>query len=176
MIKRPTTARRPERAFVAIDFETADPWRDSACSVALVRVEGKKIVAREHHLIQPPRKQFRFTSIHGITWAMVAKAPTFGPVWTRLTPLLEGAEFLVAHNAPFDRSVLRACCEAARIEPPALEFKCSVRLAKATWDLRSAALPVVCRMLEIPLKHHDALSDAEACARIVLAAARAGTD
>jgi hypothetical protein len=28
------------------------------------------------------------------------------------------------------------------------------------------------RALDIPLRHHDALSDAEACAAIVLAAAR----
>jgi DNA polymerase-3 subunit epsilon len=32
----------------------------------------------------------------------------------------------------------------------------------------------VCRHLGIPLNHHDALSDAEACARIAIEAARAG--
>ena len=44
--------------FVAIDFETADYQRDSACAVALVRVESGKIVAREHRLIRPPRRTF----------------------------------------------------------------------------------------------------------------------
>ena len=30
--------------FVAIDFETADRYRDSACALAMVRVESGKIV------------------------------------------------------------------------------------------------------------------------------------
>ena len=171
---KPRSPASRQRVFVAIDFETADYFRDSACSVALVRVEGRKIVAREHHLIQPPRRDFKFTHLHGITWSMVARAPTFGRVWARLEPLLEGADFLAAHNAGFDRSVLKACCQAAGLEPPALDFTCSVRLAKQTWALQTATLPVVCEFLDIPLDHHNAVSDAEACARIVLAAAATG--
>ena len=41
--------------FVAIDFETADQGRDSACSVGLVRVENGAIVKTAVQLIQPPR-------------------------------------------------------------------------------------------------------------------------
>jgi DNA polymerase-3 subunit epsilon len=37
--------------FVAIDFETADRYRDSACSLAMVRVESGEIVHKEHRLI-----------------------------------------------------------------------------------------------------------------------------
>ncbi|WP_076606214.1 3'-5' exonuclease [Cystobacter fuscus] len=171
---KPPSPRSRQRTFVAIDFETADYFRDSACAVALVRVEGNKIVAREHHLIQPPRSDFKFTHIHGITWSMVARAPTFDRVWTRLKPLLKGAEFLAAHNAGFDRSVLNACCLATGLKPPTLDFTCSVRLAKQTWALQKASLPEVCKFLNIPLEHHNAMSDAEACARIVLAAAITG--
>ena len=163
------------RVFAAIDFETADYWRDSACSVAVVRVEGERIVHREHHFIRPPRREFRFSSLHGITWEQVEREPAFDTVWKRLEPCLEGVEFLAAHNASFDRSVLKACCEARRVEVPALDFTCSVRLAKQTWGLQKATLPVVCQFLSIPLeKHHDAAADAEACARIVLAAVKAG--
>lgn len=73
-------------------------------------------------------------------------------------------------NAGFDRSVLNACCAVSGLEPPSLGFTCSVRLAKQTWGLKMASLPEVCKFLGIPLDHHKALSDAEACARIVLAA------
>ena len=156
--------------FVAIDFETADHGRDSACAVALVRVEGGEIVARESRLIRPPRREFFFTYIHGISWSDVEDRPAFGPVWTELRPLLEGAEFLAAHNAPFDRGVLRACCEAAGIPSPDLPFRCTVKLSRRAWGLRPANLPAVCRFLGIPLVHHRAESDAEACARIVIAA------
>ena len=51
-------------AFVAIDFETADDGRDSACAVALVRVEGATIVRREVALIRPPRQVMKFTGDH----------------------------------------------------------------------------------------------------------------
>ena len=49
-----------------------------------------------------------------------------------------------------------------------------VRLARAQWRIYPTALPDVCRHLRIPLRHHDAKSDAEACARIVLAAEAEG--
>jgi DNA polymerase-3 subunit epsilon len=87
--------------------------------------------------------------------------------------LLDGARQLVAHNASFDRNVLRACCDAAGLETPALPFLCTVQVARRTWSLRPANLPAVCRFLDIPLNHHDALSDAEAAARIVIAARKA---
>ena len=160
---------RPTR-FVAIDFETADYQRDSACAVALVRVEGEQVVARECHLIRPPRRQFVFTHLHGIMWEDVKNQPVFGQLWPRISHLLLGIDFIAAHNAPFDRSVLRTCCEAAGLSPPDLPFLCTVRLARQTWQLHPTKLSDVCQHLKIALQHHHAASDAEACARIVLAA------
>jgi DNA polymerase-3 subunit epsilon len=161
--------QRPPR-FVAIDFETADYQRDSACCVALVRVEGDQIVARECHLIRPPRRQFVFTHLHGIMWEDVKNQPTFAELWPRLTHMLLGIDFLAAHNAPFDRSVLRTCCELAGLAAPELPFLCTVRLARQTWQLHPTKLSDVCMHLKIALQHHHAASDAEACARIVMAA------
>jgi DNA polymerase-3 subunit epsilon len=159
--------------FVAIDFETATQARDSACSVALVRVEHDEIVRRETRLIRPPRREFEFTYLHGISWNDVAMAPTFSEVWPTLVPMLEGAEFLAAHWATFDEGVLRACCTAARLRPPALPFECTVEWARRAWRLRTAKLPVVCAHLGLRLDHHEAGSDAQACARIMIAARRA---
>ncbi|MFO0848541.1 MAG: 3'-5' exonuclease [Gemmataceae bacterium] len=159
-----------DRAFVAIDFETADHGPDSACAVGLVRVEGLRVVARQTVLIRPPRPHIRFTYVHGITWDMVAGAGTFAEVWPALAPLVAGADFLAAHNAPFDRRVLTACCAAAGLPVPAAPFVCTVQLARRRWGLRPNDLPSVCRRLGIGLVHHDAGSDAEACARIVIAA------
>jgi DNA polymerase-3 subunit epsilon len=160
-------------SFVAIDFETADYGRDSACSVAVVRVEGHRIVDRMAHLIRPPRREFVFTCIHGIRWSDVAQSPSFREVWALIRPVLRGAEFLAAHNAVFDRSVLDVCCARAGIRPPSLPFECSMKLARRIWNVRPTTLPDVCKHLRIPLTHHhDAASDAEACARIMLAANR----
>lgn len=160
--------------FVALDFETADPMKDSACAVALVRVEGRKVVARQHRLLRPPRPEFWFTHIHGITWERVEKEPSFEEAWPGFLPMLEGADFIAAHNAPFDRGVLRACCERAGYSSPSLPFLCTVRLARKVWSMYPTRLPDVCGRLRIPLRHHHAGSDAEACARIVLRALREG--
>lgn len=156
--------------FVAIDFETADYGRDSACAVALVRVENSQIVRRVAYLIRPPRRQFVHSHIHGISWTMVSNQPNFHELWPRLTPLLEGAAYLVAHNAPFDRSVLHACCTAANLPEPTQGFECTVQMAKRLWALPQSNLPFLCQRFGIPLQHHDAASDAEACARLVLVA------
>jgi DNA polymerase-3 subunit epsilon len=159
-----------DRPFVAIDFETADHGADSACAVGLVRVEGLEIVAREKLLIRPPRERILFTFLHGITWAMVKDAPVFRDAWAKLSPLIGGATFLAAHNAPFDRKVLSECCTAAGLAAPGLPFVCTVQLARRKWAMKPANLPAVCRRLGIGLIHHDPISDAEACARIVIAA------
>jgi DNA polymerase-3 subunit epsilon len=156
--------------FVAIDFETADHGPDSACAVGLIRVEGERVVHREAVLIRPPRPRFLFTYIHGITWEMVESESPFGEVWPRLLPILNGAAFLAAHNAPFDRRVLGACCACAGLGVPEMPFVCTVQVARRRWGERRNDLVSVCRRLGIGLIHHDAGSDAEACALIVIAA------
>jgi DNA polymerase III subunit epsilon len=157
------------RRFAALDFETADYGRDSACSLAIVVGEGTQIVDKGYFLIRPPRSTILFTYIHGLTWSHVAEQPTFGELWPVAARLLDGVEFIAAHSAAFDRSVLYACCTKAGHTPPATPFYCTVKLARKAWNLRPTKLPDVCRFLNFPLKHHDAASDAMACAHIVLA-------
>jgi DNA polymerase-3 subunit epsilon len=133
-------------------------------------VENHQIVQRTYSLIKPPRRRFVFTYLHGITWEDVAHQPTFGELWPAYSPMLEGIDFLAAHNASFDRSVLHRCCAAAGLEPPKIPFRCTVQLARRTWNIKPTKLNNVCDHLGITLKHHQAASDAEACALIVIAA------
>jgi DNA polymerase-3 subunit epsilon len=155
--------------FVAIDFETADYGADSACAIGLVRVENWQITARISRLIRPPRSWIQFAWLHGITWERVCNEPTFCALWPELCPILDGAEYFVAHNAGFDRKVLRACCGAAQLAMPRQTFVCSMMEARKRWGIYPTKLPMVCRRLGIELRHHDALSDAEAAARIIIA-------
>ena len=104
--------------FVAIDFETANYARDSACAIGLVKVVGGEIVDKAVHLIKPPTREFVFTYIHGLTWNDVATSADFGKLWPTLEPLLEGAEFLAAQNVSFDK-------------------RCSSRLPRQLWYRRS---------------------------------------
>jgi DNA polymerase-3 subunit epsilon len=154
--------------FTAIDFETADNGRDSACAVGLARVENGIIVRTAYRLIRPPRPDMLFTYIHDITWEDVENEPPFPEVWPELAPFFGGIDFIAAHNAPFDRGVLNACCAAAGLVVPPQPFVCTVQLSRKELGLKPATLSHVCHHLSIPLKHHNALSDAEACAKIMI--------
>jgi DNA polymerase-3 subunit epsilon len=85
-----------------------------------------------------------------------------------MSKCFDGIEFAVAHNAPSDKRVLNACCSTYGIAYPDVEFRCTVRLARSILNIRPANLANVCGQLFIPLNHHDAGSDAEACARIMI--------
>lgn len=116
--------------FVAIDFETANYSRTSACAVGLVHVKDREIVAEETLLIRPPQRQFNFTHIHGLTWDDVKNEPTFLECWDAIHGFISRADFLVAHNASFDRGVLRSCCDNYGIPAPSLPFVCTVQPAR----------------------------------------------
>lgn len=179
-MKPPVALRPAARAestgpiFAAIDFETANRYKDSACAIGVAIVQGGRIVHSVHRLIRPPSRWFIFTWVHGIVWKQVEEAPPFGTVWQEIAPLLEGVDFLAAHNAPFDRGVLEACLKRYRLPVPKQPFVCSVQVARKVWNLRPTSLSDVCAHLDIPLNHHHALSDAEGCARVLLAAIAEG--
>jgi DNA polymerase-3 subunit epsilon len=160
--------------FITIDFETADYGPDSACSVGLVKVKDGKITQSLYCLIRPPRKEFVFTPVHGLAWDDVKNEPDFKGVWPKIADFIKEADFLAAHNAPFDKGVLYACCAAAGVLTPPQPFVCTVELARNVLKIRPANLANVCARLGIELDHHNALSDAEACAGIVLAAGKSG--
>lgn len=156
--------------FVAIDFETANSSPRSAVAVGLVRVDAGEVTKAVVELIRPLTTRFTYTRVHGIGAREVTGAQGFAEVWRRLGRWLDGARFLAAHHAEFDREVLMACCVRAELPSPRLPFVCTVALARGVWGMRPAKLPNVCQQLGIDLQHHDPGSDALACARIVLAA------
>ncbi len=155
-------------SFLAIDFETGDHSPDSAISVGLVRVEFGRIVSECVRLIRPPRSRIVFTAIHGLRWEDVKDAPSFGQLWPEIRSYFEGVDFLVAHNAPFDRKVLHACCTAHGVTIPPQPFQCTVQIARRSLEITPAKLSNVCSVLGIELNHHEALSDARAAAKIYL--------
>ena len=159
---------------IALDFETADNGPDSACALAMVAIEDGTISDQKSFLIRPPRNTFRFTYIHGITWAHVRNELIFAERIPEIEDFIRNASYLVAHYAPFDRRVLYNCYSVSGHNPPANPFSCTVRLARAAWQIYPTKLPDVCSHLGIALNHHDAQSDALACARIAIAAQEAG--
>ncbi|HEY6495271.1 MAG TPA: 3'-5' exonuclease [Trebonia sp.] len=162
--------------FTAIDFETANPKRASACAVGLARVRDGQVVELAGTLIQPPAQYSEFngfnTKVHGITAAMVAKAPAWRQV-ARWIGDFVGDDLLVAHNAGFDMSVLRQACAAELLPVPGNEYLCTLALARRACRLASYRLPDVAAEFGVRLTaHHDASADAHCAAQVAVAMAR----
>jgi DNA polymerase-3 subunit epsilon len=161
--------------WVAIDFETATREPTSACAVGIAIIRGGRVTDRQSWLCQPPFNEYEFwnTNVHGISAEDTELAPDFREVWFELQPILaEGP--LLAHNASFDMRVLRSLIGSLELPAPAIRYACTVSMArKAFPKLPSHKLNVVCDHCGISLMHHDAASDAEACAAVALECATA---
>ena len=158
----------PSGTFVAIDFETSGRQASSACAAGLVRIREGRLEESFYTLIRPPSSRILFTWVHGLTWDMLKDAPSFPEIWPEMAAFIEGADGFVAHNAPFDRSVLYGCAEAFGCQAPAIPFHCTLKGSRRALPLQSRGLDCVCGYFGIGLDHHHALSDARACAEIFL--------
>jgi DNA polymerase-3 subunit epsilon len=150
-------------SFTAIDFETAQGKRWSICQVGLVRVEKGIITNKINLLVQPPRNYYweNFIDIHGITPEDTAHAPTFNKIWSQIEPYIKGQN-VVAHNGfSFDFHCISQTLEYYGMEIPEYEKHC-------TYRIYGENLASLCQKYNIPLNHHDALSDAIACASLFL--------
>lgn len=150
-----------ENSFTAIDFETAQSKRFSICQVGLVRVENHIIVQEQSILVQPPGNYYwdKFIDIHGITPGQTVNAPKFDAFWNQIEPYIKN-QLVVAHNGfGFDFLVLNKTLDYYGIEIPEFEKQCTYRIFKK-------GLASLCSNYGINLNHHDALSDARACAEL----------
>lgn len=157
--------------FVAIDFETANRYPNSACSVGLVKVANGQIVDEYYTLIKPPKMVFdpMNVSIHGIKASDVMNAPSFSTAWDN--DIFDFIDYLplVAHNASFDMNVLRALFTTYGLEGEPKKYACTVSASKKTYpELPNHKLSTVAAHLGIPLRHHQALDDARASALIMI--------
>ena len=101
---------------------------------------------------------------------MVDTAPAPDQVLPQLQQRLEG-RVMVAHNAPFDRRVLRQAFERVGLEWPNPPVICTAALARTMLPLqRERRLGALADALGIDVAlAHRALADAETCARVLCA-------
>jgi len=162
--------------FAAIDFETANYYPSSVCSVGIVIVRDGQIVEKIYHLIRPEPEwyAYRHTQIHGLTVEDTANAKVFPFVWQEIAPKIAGLP-LVAHNASFDEACLRAVFRVYQMDYPDYEFHCTCRASRKMFgkNLPNHQLHTVAAHVGFDLtNHHHALADAEACAAIAIFSAK----
>ncbi|HNX43333.1 MAG TPA: exonuclease domain-containing protein [Bacteroidales bacterium] len=158
--------------FITLDFETATSQRHSPCEIGLTFIKNSQIVETKTWLIKPINNEYDGFNIfiHGITPKDTADKPEFNIIWTELRPLIEN-QFLIAHNAGFDISVLRRTLELYKLPFPSLHYCCSYIFSKKVWEgLPAYDLKTLCRVNDIPLVHHRAGADSRATAELALKA------
>lgn len=152
---------------VAIDFETANPFRGSACSVGMVKINEKGVPIEElHSLIRPHPSVDTFSPynvhVHGITPNDVVDAPEWSDIINDVLGFIENLP-LVAHNASFEKSVLTKLSNLYGMPMMDNSIFCTLKMSKDCLSLDSYALPKVYEHLFLELggnQHHDALDDA----------------
>ncbi len=149
-------------SFTAIDFETANHNPNSICQVGLVRVENGIIIEEIDILVKPPDNYYHyiFPDIHGITPQMTKRSPTFNKIWHQIEHHIKDQQ-VVAHNISFDTNCLIRTLFHYGIQPPYYEEHC-------TYRIYGESLERCCYAHDIELDHHNALSDAKACAKLFL--------
>ncbi|AEI46753.1 exonuclease domain-containing protein [Runella slithyformis] len=155
--------------FIAIDFETANEARSSACALGLSLVENGQIVDSKYWLIRPePLYVTAYNQgIHGISEDMLLNQPTFADIWPDIVDYFRDNTIL-AHNAAFDVGVLTALLTKYSIELPKMQYACSMRLAKGLWREYYYSLKYLAYRHKIDFIHHHAGEDARACALLTL--------
>ena len=162
--------------FLVVDTETNGKSGD-ACElteVGAVLVGGGELHDRWETLVGAvaplSRAIQRFTQI---TQGMVDEAPAADAVLPDLAGLIGAppARVLVAHNAAFDRRVLRQAFERADLDWPDPPTLCTVALARRFAPLvRQRRLAALADALGVEVHtQHRALADAETCARVFCA-------
>jgi DNA polymerase III subunit epsilon len=159
--------------FLVVDTET-NGLGGEACElteVGAVLVGGGELHDRWSSLVRCNRPLGRgIQRFTGITQEMLADAPGLEEVLPRVAELMDG-RVLVAHNAPFDRRVLRRGFELIGLEWPNPPVLCTVALARKLLPLQNRrGLATLADALAIDVElSHRALPDAETCARVLCA-------
>lgn len=157
-----------------IDFETtglSPAMGDRATEIAIVLLEGTKVVARFQSLMNAGVRISRFIEEYtGISNEMVRAAPPAAEVMAQAVRFVQGVP-LVAHNASFDQrfwsAELGRLGGDARADPP---FACTMLLARRLYpQAGSYRLGSLAALHAIPSagRAHRALADAEVAAALL---------
>ena len=110
--------------------------------------------------------------VHGIRPSDVDGAPEMHEALQFILAFV-GDYPLVAHNAPFDMGVLRKSAELIEWPLPQINYTCSLAISRKTYNIESYRLNAVAYAIgHEEFNHHDALADSDACARIIIHAAK----
>lgn len=164
--------------YIAFDVETPNSANDRMSAIGITVVEDGRIVDAYDTLVNPECHFDDFNiELTGISPQKVLGAPTFAELWPSMAELFDSG-LLIAHNAPFDMSVLSKCLRGYGIHwKPRADYACTCQMGRRCYpDLPNHRLNTLCTYLDISLDHHQAGSDSQACAALLCDYLKRGLD
>ncbi|EXG80874.1 DEDD exonuclease domain-containing protein [Cryptosporangium arvum] len=162
-----------DTTFVVVDLETTGgaPGGSAITEIGAVKVRGGEVLGEFQTLVDPGIGIPPFiTVLTGITDAMVAAAPPIPEVLPAFLEFARGT-VLVAHNAPFDLSHLKAACEAHGMVWPGfrkVDTAVLARRALSRDEVRNCKLSTLAAFFRSPTTPvHRALADAQATVHVL---------
>lgn len=158
-------------SFVVFDLETTgfSPVKNRIIEIGAVKVENMEIVDRFSTFVNPQVPiPFEIEQLTSINDGMVIDAPLIEDILPKFMEFCQGS-VMVAHNADFDMSFIRANCKNQGLECEKTVID-TVALARALLpNLNRFKLDTVAKALNISLDHHHrAVDDAGCTAEILL--------
>lgn len=156
--------------FIAFDLEMPGQKELRISAIGLTVVENGEITDRYYHLVNPETEFDPFViDLVGITPEMVENEPTFPEIWREIEDTMNSG-ILVAHGAPGDLRTLCACLDHYGIKwKDKINYLCTCDIGIAFYPhLEHYSLDYLCEHIGFELNHHNALSDSEGCARLII--------
>ena len=156
--------------FVAFDLEMPNRFGDRISAIGISVIEDGRIVRRYYSLVNPECRFDPYAAeLTGINAALVADKPTFPEIWDDIQGLLTNT-VLVGHSVQNDLHVLSNCLSSYGIEwTPTVKCLCTLTMGNLCYpDLENHRLDTMCEALGIGLDHHNAGSDADGSALLLL--------
>jgi DNA polymerase III subunit epsilon len=158
--------------FTVVDVETANEDLASVCQIGFVEYEGTTLIREWKSYVDPEDEFSEFNiGIHGIDKTKVTEAPTFAKLWDFLNNSLVAC--IVCSHTSFDRTSIYRACVKYHLPAPNWIWLDTARVARRAWPQFAHSgyrLKNLAAFLDYSFEHHDALGDARAAARILLAA------
>ena len=162
--------------FVVLDLETTggSPGTNAITEIGAQKVQGGKVIGEFQTLVNPgvPIPPF-ITVLTGITEAMLIPAPKIDEVFPQLLEFLgsENETVIVAHNAQFDVSFLKAAASGLGYLWPKFQVLDTVKIARHTLnreEVRNFKLSTLAEFFKTETTpNHRALDDVRATVSVL---------
>lgn len=158
-----------DKTFVVFDIETTglSTRKDEIIEIGAIKVKNGEIIDEFSTLVKPKKRiPDDVVKLTGITNKMVKDAPKTDEILPKFIEFI-GDFSLVAHNIAFDFSFIKKYCLLQKLEIPKNELYDTLEISRRVLtDIPNHQLDTLCRKFNIEFKHHRAVEDTKATAKL----------